>query len=95
MDLVALVSEEVNNMTTGMMFLTRLALSNVRPNRIIRSGPATVVIWEDGSKTVVKKHDGDKDDIHSAFCAAVAKRVYGSNSKLKSVLKNTEIINQR
>lgn len=66
----------------------------IHPKRIIKSGPATIVIWEDGSKTVVKIHDGDKDDLHTAFCAAVTKKVYGSNSKLKKVLEKTETIHQ-
>ena len=54
--------------------------------RILRSGPATIVFWEDGDKTVVKRQSGEPDDPYVAFCAAVAIRIYGNNSKLKRMI---------
>ena len=60
------------------------------PAKIIYNGVATVVFWCDGTKTVVKRSCGAKDDKYNAFCAALAKKVYGSNSKLKKSIENAE-----
>lgn len=50
--------------------------------RILKSGNRTIVFWGDGSKTVVKRAEDEEDNLYNAFCAALAKRVYRSNSKL-------------
>ena len=50
------------------------------PDRIIYNGPATIVFWDDGTKTVVKRAKKDKDNKYNAFCAALAIKLYGSNS---------------
>lgn len=57
------------------------------PQRIIRSGDATIVFWKDGSKTVVKRADDEPDNSYTAFCAAVCKKLYGSNSTVKRIIK--------
>ena len=49
---------------------------------------ATVVFWTDGTKTVVKCAEGTKYDEYAAFCIALAKKIYGSNSALKRAIKN-------
>jgi hypothetical protein len=56
------------------------------PKKIIRNGPATVVFWPDNTKTVVKCSDGDKDSTYTAFCAALAQKIFGSNSKIKKMV---------
>lgn len=62
------------------------------PDRILKSGNATIVFWNDGTKTIVKLPEGDKPDDYSAFTAALAKKIFGSNSKVKKVIKTkTEI----
>ena len=60
------------------------------PIKIIKQGPATIVFWRDGTKTVVKRAEGEPDDDYAAFTAAVAKKVYGSGSKIKSLLRKTK-----
>ena len=55
--------------------------------RIIVNGDATIIFWKDESKTIVKKSADDQYDLHHAFCAALAKRVYGSNSAVKKMIK--------
>jgi hypothetical protein len=44
--------------------------------RVIFSPPATVVLWADGSKTIVKVHDEDYDE-EKGFAMAVCKKLYG------------------
>lgn len=60
------------------------------PKKIIYNGPATVVFWTDGTKTVVKKAKGQRDDKYSAFCSALAIKLYGSNSAVKRRIRHGE-----
>lgn len=58
------------------------------PNRIYYyDNDYTTVLWNDGTRTTVKLSDDDIYDEYSAFCAALAKRIYGSNSKIKKIIK--------
>lgn len=56
-----------------------------RPKKIIynESKGVTVVLWEDGTKTVVKCSESNQRDLYNAYCAAFAKKCYGTNSALK------------
>lgn len=65
------------------------------PKRIIVNGPATIVYWEDGTKTVVKCMEGTTPDVYSGFTAALAKRVYGSNTQIKKFLKEKVEIQEK
>lgn len=60
----------------------------MEPRRIIYNDPATIVFWEDGTKTVVMKAPGEKFNKYAAFCAAVAKRLYVTNSKICTIVKD-------
>ena len=55
--------------------------------KIIHSGPVTVVFWKDGTKTLVRCAAHDAYDEYNAFCAALAIKMYGNNSKLKKMIK--------
>lgn len=56
------------------------------PVRILQSGNRVIVFWDDGSKTVVKRSDDTDDDIYGAFTAALAIKVYGSNSQVNRII---------
>ncbi len=45
------------------------------------------VLWQDGSKTIVKLSNNDKDDIDTAFAYALAKKIFGTNTHLKKVVR--------
>ena len=65
---------------------------NYKPKRILKSGLATIVFWEDGSKTVVRRAEDEPDNEYTAFTAALAKRVFGSNNAIKKIIKTkTEV----
>lgn len=55
--------------------------------KIIHSGPCTIVFWEDNTKTVVRLEEGKEYDEYAAFTAALAKKCYGSNSKVHKILE--------
>lgn len=57
-----------------------------RVKKIMHNGPATIVFWKDGTKTVVRLKEGDKYDPYAAFTAAVAKRLYGKTVKISEIV---------
>ena len=61
-------------------------LKDYEPERILRNGPVTVVFWKDKTKTRVRKSENSTDDPYTAFCAALAKKIYGNNSRVKKIL---------
>lgn len=58
------------------------------PKKIYYNNPVTVVFWEDGTKTTVRLHEGEEYNEYSAFCAALAKKIFGNNSHLTKVVKS-------
>lgn len=61
--------------------------TNVAIDRIIYNEPATIVFWADGTKTVVKCMEGEPFDKYAGFCAALAKKIYGSTSRAKKTVR--------
>lgn len=56
--------------------------------KIIFSGPKTIVLWSDGTKTIVSmSKDEPRFDPEAAFCAAYTKKMFGTNSKIKRIIK--------
>ena len=55
--------------------------------KIIFSGPKTIVLWSDGTKTIVSmSKDETNFDPETAFCAAYTKKMFGTNSKIKRII---------
>ena len=54
--------------------------------KIIYNPPATIVFWEDGSKTVVKYSQYDEYNLYFGFLAALAKKVYGNPSRVRKIV---------
>ena len=62
------------------------------PSRILssRDGVTTVVFWQDGTKTIVKRAVDEEYSPYAALTAALAIKVFGSNSAVKRIVKGTE-----
>ena len=54
---------------------------------VIFNDPATIVFWEDGTKTVVKCQDGDEFDPEKGFTMAIVKKAYGNKGNYCNKLK--------
>ena len=54
---------------------------------VIFNDPATIVYWEDGTKTVVKCQDGDEFDPEKGLAMAIAKKAYGNKGSYCNKLK--------
>lgn len=55
--------------------------------RVIHNEPATVVLWKDGTKTVVKCHEGDEYDPEKGLLLCIAKKAYGNKGRFNDVLR--------
>lgn len=67
---------------------TFLDASNLpKPKKVIFHDPATIVFWEDGTKTVVKRSEGEPDDKEKAIMYCVFKKVIGNKSKMDKYIK--------
>lgn len=69
-------------------FFDPFAFNAPYPKKIIYNGPATIVFWEDGTKTIVKRAKKEKDNKYNAFCAALAKKIFGNNSRVNAIVKS-------
>ena len=47
--------------------------------KVIYNGPATIILWNDGTKTVVKCKEGDPYSPEAGFALAVLKRLTGND----------------
>lgn len=64
---------------------TMLNPGNVKS--VIFSGDKTIILWDDGTKTIVTCGEGDSFDPYAGFCAAVTKKVFSTTSCVKRIIK--------
>lgn len=66
------------------------------PKKIIVNvdSKVTVVMWDDNTKTIVKCSEEDQYDGYAAYCAAFAKKCYGTNSQLKKTIENHTVFQE-
>ena len=71
------------------MYGIRTAEKNYIPEikNVIFNDPATIVFWEDGTKTVVKCQDGDEFDPEKGLAMAIVKKAYGNKGSYCNKLK--------
>lgn len=60
----------------------------VKPVKVIFNNPATIVIWDDGTKTIVKRQKGDRYDKEKGLALCYMKKALGNTSrKLNDALR--------
>lgn len=55
--------------------------------RVIFNDPATIVFWQDGTKTVVKCSDRDSYDKEKGLAMCFVKKMFGNSGKYYDVFK--------
>ena len=55
--------------------------------KVIFNNPATIIIWADGTKTVVKCQNGDVYDPEKGMALCCAKKLLGNKSNFNNVFK--------
>ena len=68
---------------------TKASKTNYIPEikNVIFNDPATIVFWNDGTKTVVKCQDGDEFDSEKGLAMAIVKKTYGNKGSYCNQLK--------
>lgn len=61
-------------------------------DRIIQNGDATIVIWKDTSKTVVKRAADEDYNLYAAVAQAVMKKFMGSTSHAHKVIRKKVVV---
>ena len=60
--------------------------------KVIYNDPATIILWKDGSKTVVKCQEGDIYNPTTGFLMCYVKKLFGNSSRrLNDLLKEWEV----
>lgn len=81
-DIVKSLQKQVKNEMVERDFTPKHIIHN-------RKTGETIVIWKDGTRTTVKPMMGVPHNPYSAFTAALAKKVYGSNTKVNKIVGMT------
>ena len=74
---------------------TVLVSSIYTPKHIYKGKGKTVVLWADGTKTIVKRAEGEPDNDYAAFTAALAIKLFGTNSEVNRIVRQTELVQKR
>lgn len=66
------------------------------PKKVIYDEVAgvTVVLWMDGTKTIVRAAEGEEHDAYLGYCIALAKKMHGTNSALKRDLEKVLVVKE-
>ena len=56
-------------------------------SKAVFNPPATIIIWDDGTKTVVKCGKNDVYDQEKGIAMAICKKVFGNNGNYHSIFK--------
>lgn len=67
--------------------IVRFGMCNVNIRKVIFNAPATVVLWSDGTKTVVKCGPDDIFDKEKGLAMAIVKKMAGNDSRFHKVFK--------
>ena len=63
------------------------ANSHSEIEKVIFNNPATIVIWRDGSKTVVKRQKGERWDKEKGLAMAIVKHMCNDKGNYNDVFK--------
>lgn len=55
--------------------------------RVIFNNPATIILWDDGTKTVVKAQDGEEFDKEKGVALCFMKRYLGNKGNYNNIFK--------
>ena len=69
---------------------TSYMIDDVRVKKIIFSGPCTIILWEDGTKTIARVSDGDEFDPEKGVAVCFMKRILGHTDTNKLLRKALE-----
>ena len=86
-ELLEMAHEAFNTYKTDYAEYSKLQKKGVYIERVIFNDPATIVLWSNGEKTVVKCIDGETFDPEKGLAMAIVKYVYGNKGNYYGYLK--------
>lgn len=60
---------------------------------LVFNDPATIIFWEDGTKTIVKTQNSEPFDKEKGFCMAIVKKLFGNKGNYYNIVN--EWINKK
>lgn len=69
----------------GLLFNSSLTLPSIK--NVYFNPPATVVLWDDGTKTVVKCQDGDTYSKETGLALCLAKKAMGNKGNFNDIFR--------
>jgi len=70
-----------------MRMLANYKLNTIKIKKVYFNNPVTVVLWKDGTKTVVRALDGEVYDPEKGLAMAIAKKAFGNQGNYYKVFK--------
>lgn len=67
--------------------IVRFGMCNVCIRKVIFNDPATIVMWSDGTKTVVKCGPNDSFDKEKGLAMAIVKKMAGNDNRFHKIFK--------
>lgn len=67
--------------------IVKFGMCSVCIHKVIFNDPATVVLWSDGTKTVVKCGPEDSFDMEKGLAMAIVKKMAGNDNRFHKVFK--------
>ena len=88
-NVVDVVHREILNYITNDIYTTKEAIKTMRNSikKIIFNDPATIIIWGNGDKTIVKCGEGETYDPEKGMAMAIAKHFLGDKSNYYETFK--------
>ncbi len=71
--------ESTSNVTFSLSGNLYMQPATPKIEKVIFNDPATIILWKDGTKTVVKVKPGEKFDKWTGFAMAYMKKLKGDN----------------
>lgn len=81
-----LTDDFINGWNAAANYIPKISQSLPVPKNVIVHGPATIVYWNDGTKTVVKCQPGDTFSAETGLMAAMLKRYMGNDNTYNKVI---------
>lgn len=67
--------------------IVKFGMCSVSIRKVIFNDPATIVLWSDGTKTVVKCGSEDTFDMEKGLAMAIVKKMAGNDNRFHKVFK--------
>lgn len=81
------ISRRRDGYQVSTFFIDDMKIAPDQIQKVIFNDPATVVIWKDGTKTVVKCQPGDTYDKEKGLALCISKKVLGNKGNFNEIFK--------